>query len=72
MKVISIKSLITVNIYTGPVSTTGRFDHSSTYKFRLSESDVENFSKYKCVFSSYIYTLQVFLYFNCHLCMCFL
>ena len=35
-----------VNIYTGPVTTTGRFDRSSTYKFGLSESDVENFSKF--------------------------
>ena len=44
-----------VNIYTGPVTMTSRLDRSSTYN---------------CVFSSYIYTLQVLLYFNCHLCMC--
>ena len=35
-----------VNIYTGPVTTTGRFDRSSIYNFGLSESDVENFSKF--------------------------
>ena len=46
-----------VSIYTGPVTTTVKFDHSSTIIILDSESDIEQ--SFKCVFNSYMYTTAV-------------